>query len=144
MSGKPRVHQPCRLCGKPRGEHLASSLHCPTGKKSRIGWISFSRTQRYEPVPMPDPDDGTVEECVHAAVNRIVANGTDTLCGWGLQKVRNELKAMFEDGRRYERETQKNRKATKVKTCLSCHEYQAGCEHPPADRHGCRKHVKSY
>jgi hypothetical protein len=49
MSGKPHTYPPCKLCGKPKGEHLAHSLHCPTGFKSKLGWAKYSKTQRYEP-----------------------------------------------------------------------------------------------
>jgi hypothetical protein len=34
-------------CGKIRGEHQAKTGACPIGKKSRIGWTTYSPTQRF-------------------------------------------------------------------------------------------------
>jgi hypothetical protein len=39
----------CKHCGKRRGDHLSRSLHCPIGRKTRIGIIAFHKTQRFEP-----------------------------------------------------------------------------------------------
>ena len=38
----------CKHCKKIRGEHLAKTLNCPTGSKTRIGYTSFHPTQVYE------------------------------------------------------------------------------------------------
>jgi len=40
----------CKNCGKIKGYHKAKTLACPTGKKSRIGYLSFSMTMTFEPV----------------------------------------------------------------------------------------------
>ena len=37
----------CVLCKKPKGLHLAGSLHCPAGMKTRIGYLQYSPTNVY-------------------------------------------------------------------------------------------------
>lgn len=38
----------CKHCKKKRGLHQASTLACPTGTKTRIGYTSFSTTNVFE------------------------------------------------------------------------------------------------
>jgi hypothetical protein len=47
--GKFSLDHPCRLCGKPKGEHLAQVAECPKGKKSRIGCHQFG-PETFRPV----------------------------------------------------------------------------------------------
>lgn len=40
----------CRHCGKERGYHKATTLHCPTGMRHRVlNYCRFHSTQTYEP-----------------------------------------------------------------------------------------------
>ena len=34
----------CAHCGKIKGHHLAHTLNCPAGMKTRIGYTSFGKT----------------------------------------------------------------------------------------------------
>jgi hypothetical protein len=34
----------CQNCGKEKGNHLAHTLECPKGQKTRIGYTSFGKT----------------------------------------------------------------------------------------------------
>lgn len=38
----------CVKCGKIRGEHQAKTLNCPTGSKTKIGYISFALLQKFQ------------------------------------------------------------------------------------------------
>jgi hypothetical protein len=38
----------CKNCGKPRGEHNATTKACPTGRKSRVGYITYSPDRVFE------------------------------------------------------------------------------------------------
>lgn len=40
--------QICSRCGKRRGDHKAITLNCPTGIKSRIGWLSWDKGQVFK------------------------------------------------------------------------------------------------
>lgn len=42
----------CAKCGKRRGDHQATSMHCPAGMKGRIGFTAFSATAKFKPVPL--------------------------------------------------------------------------------------------
>jgi len=39
----------CALCRKAKGLHKAGTLHCPSGMKTRVGYVQFSATDRYTP-----------------------------------------------------------------------------------------------
>lgn len=38
----------CVHCGKPKGEHKATTFHCPVGRRTRIGQIHFHAMQVFE------------------------------------------------------------------------------------------------
>lgn len=38
----------CKHCKKIKGLHQAKTLNCPLGSKTRIGYITFSKTQTFE------------------------------------------------------------------------------------------------
>ncbi len=38
----------CKHCKKPKGDHKANTLHCPTGSKSRIGYLSYHTINTFE------------------------------------------------------------------------------------------------
>lgn len=38
----------CKHCGKSKGDHQAKSLHCPMGRKSRIGYITYDPNKTFE------------------------------------------------------------------------------------------------
>jgi hypothetical protein len=40
----------CAICRKEKGKHLAVTLHCPVGIKTRVGYVQFSTTECYTPV----------------------------------------------------------------------------------------------
>lgn len=37
----------CALCGKDRDYHKATTLHCPEGSKSRIGYTYYHRVNTF-------------------------------------------------------------------------------------------------
>jgi hypothetical protein len=39
----------CVLCRKTKGLHKAGTLHCPSGMKTRVGYVQYSATDRYTP-----------------------------------------------------------------------------------------------
>jgi len=44
------INAKCRHCGRKRNEHLAQTLHCPSGNKHRVlGFTSYHRSETYEP-----------------------------------------------------------------------------------------------
>jgi len=45
--GRPRHLERCALCHKSKGFHKADTLHCPSGMKTRVGYIHYSATDRY-------------------------------------------------------------------------------------------------
>lgn len=38
----------CKHCNKLQGDHKAKTLHCPTGSKTRIGYLSYHLTNTFE------------------------------------------------------------------------------------------------
>ena len=38
----------CKNCNKPRDIHKAESFHCPLGRRTRAGYIFFSKESIYE------------------------------------------------------------------------------------------------
>jgi len=38
----------CKHCGKKKTEHKYRTFECPIGQKTRIGYIGYSSTKRYE------------------------------------------------------------------------------------------------
>jgi len=43
------VKQFCKHCRKLRGHHKASTLECPGGSKTRIGYVWFIPNTKFEP-----------------------------------------------------------------------------------------------
>ena len=43
------AEQICKHCKKSKLVHKATDLACPIGKKTRIGYITFSSDKKYEP-----------------------------------------------------------------------------------------------
>jgi hypothetical protein len=41
----------CLTCGKPKGEHLASTDNCPFGKKTVIGYTNYHPSKVFVPDP---------------------------------------------------------------------------------------------
>ena len=39
----------CKHCKKAKGNHQAKTGFCPTGRKYRIGYCSYSTSQKFEP-----------------------------------------------------------------------------------------------
>lgn len=52
---------PCVHCKKTKGVHLAKTLHCPVGMRTRIGQISFDKEKVYTPKPGWKPTAKMVE-----------------------------------------------------------------------------------
>lgn len=43
----------CEHCGHPKGQHQAVRLHCPSGPKTRIGYIQFDMTKVFKEKTTP-------------------------------------------------------------------------------------------
>ena len=43
------MDHPCALCKKPKGNHLHGTGNCPMGKKSKIGYTSYSNKDSFKP-----------------------------------------------------------------------------------------------
>lgn len=43
------ILEKCALCGRIRGNHKARTYHCPTSRKTRIGYLSFHKTNVFTP-----------------------------------------------------------------------------------------------
>lgn len=39
----------CKKCNKQRGDHKAKTLECPTGTRTRIGYLDYVPNQVFEP-----------------------------------------------------------------------------------------------
>ena len=39
----------CKNCGKEKGNHKATTLNCPFGMNTRIGYTSFYLDKKFEP-----------------------------------------------------------------------------------------------
>lgn len=44
------IFKKCKNCGKIKGEHLAGTLNCPIGTKTKIGYLMYHPTQVFKPV----------------------------------------------------------------------------------------------
>jgi len=45
----------CKHCKKAKGNHQSKTLACPSGKKTKIGYIHYSSTQVFDPVISKNP-----------------------------------------------------------------------------------------
>jgi len=43
------IYHKCSLCRKTKGQHQATSFHCPVGMRGRANTYSFSLTQVFSP-----------------------------------------------------------------------------------------------
>ena len=43
------MKEKCKNCGKEKGLHQAKTLACPVGRKTKIGYISFSYIDKFQP-----------------------------------------------------------------------------------------------
>jgi len=63
----------CALCKKKKGQHQATSFHCPVGMRGRANTYSFSRTQVFTPRLPKLPV--AVKRCIAELENAALSQG---------------------------------------------------------------------
>lgn len=57
----PNMQTKCKLCGKERGNHRATTLECPKGMKTSIGYTSFG-PEVFDPKPLTNKQREKLEK----------------------------------------------------------------------------------